>query len=141
MRTALRPILVLVLLFAASFTVSAADSKDIEASPQARVYRASAKAIAAGDVKAYSATLATEANKEMEKVSKDMGKTPKDLMELLQIMQPTDVKLSDLKVDGKKATMAGTGKAETETMYGKIELEEENGQWKVRKQAWSNTKK
>jgi hypothetical protein len=62
-------------------------------------------------------------------------------MELLQIMQPTDVKLSDLKVDGKKATMAGTGKAETETMYGKIELEEENGQWKVRKQAWSNTKK
>ena len=74
-------------------------------------------------------------------MAKEMGKTPKDLMELIQIMQPKDVKLSDLKVDGKKATMAATGKSDSETMYGNIELVDENGQWKVRKQSWSNTKK
>ena len=67
--------------------------------------------------------------------------TPKDMMELMQIMQPKSVKLSDLKVDGKTATMSATGKSENETMYGKVELVDENGQWKVRKQAWSNTKK
>ncbi len=139
MRTALRSVLVLALLLGSSLTASAAD--DIEASPQARVYRASAKAIGAGDVKAYSKTLASEANQEMEKVAREMGKTPKDLMELLQIMQPKDVKLSELEVDGKKATMAATGKSEGETMYGSVELVEENGEWKVRKQKWSNTKK
>jgi len=26
-------------------------------------------------------------------------------------------------------------------MYGSVELVDENGQWKVRKQSWSNTKK
>jgi hypothetical protein len=50
--------------------------------------------------------------------------TPKDVMELVKIMQPADVKLSDL----------------SETMYGNIELQDENGQWKVRRQKWSNTK-
>ena len=91
MRTTLRVSLVLVLL-GSSLALSAADSKDIESSPQAKVYRASDKAIAAGDLKAYSQTLASEANKEMEKMAKEMGKTPKDLMGLLQIMQPKDVK-------------------------------------------------
>ena len=141
MRTTLRSLLVLTLVLGYSLPAFPAAASDIDATPQAKVYRASAKAIEAGDVKAYQATLASEANKEMEKVSKDMGKTPKDMMELLQIMQPKDVKLSDLKVDGKKATMVATGKAEGETMYGNIELTDENGQWKVRKQAWSNTKK
>ena len=138
MRTMLRSLLVLSLVLGGSSLFAA--TSDIEASPQAKAYRASAKAIEAGDIKAYQATLASEAKAEMDKVSKEMGKTPKDLMELIQIMQPKDVKLSDLKVDGKKATMTATGKAETETMYGSIEMEEESGQWKVRRQKWSNTK-
>ena len=37
--------------------------------------------------------------------------------------------------------MAATGKSDNETMYGSVELVDENGQWKVRKQSWSNTKK
>ena len=138
MRTMLRPLLVLSIVLGFSWAAAAAD---IETTPQAKAYRASVKAIDSGDVKAYQATLASEATKEMEKVSKDMGKTPKDLMELMKILQPSDVKLGDLKVDGKKATMSATGKSENETMYGNIELLEENGQWKVRKQSWSNTKK
>jgi hypothetical protein len=70
-----------------------------------------------------------------------MGKTPKDIMELVQIMQPKDVKLSDLKVDGKTATMSAEGKSEGETMYGSLDFVDENGNWKVRRQKWSNTKK
>ena len=141
MRTALRSILVPAILLGSALVAFAADSKDIDATPQGKVYRASEKAIAAGDVKAYQATLASDSVKEMDKVAKDMGKTPKDMMELMQIMQPKTVKLSDLKVDGKTATMSATGKSENETMYGKVELVDEGGQWKVRKQAWSNTKK
>jgi hypothetical protein len=140
MRTTLRSILVISMVLG-SLPALAADSKDVDATPQARVYRASEKAIASGDVKAYQATLASESVKEMEKVSREMGKTPKDLMELVKIMQPVNVKLSDLKVDGKTATMSAEGKSENETMYGTIELADENGQWKVRKQKWSNTKK
>ena len=135
MRTTPRSILLLALVSLVALPAAAADSKDIESSPQAKVYRASAKAITAGDLKAYSQTLASEANKEMEKVAKEMGKTPKDLMELLQIMQPKDVKLSDLKVDGTKATMAATGKSDSETMYGNIELVDENGKLRRRRQA------
>ena len=141
MRTTLRSYLVLAAVLGISLAALAADSKDIDSTPQGKVYRASEKAIASGDVKAYQATLASDAVKEMDKVAKDMGKTPKDMMELMQIMQPKSVKLSDLKVDGKTATMSATGKSENETMYGKVELVDENGQWKVRKQAWSNTKK
>ena len=141
MRSALRSLLVLSLVLGFSWAAFPASAADIEASPQAKAYRASVKAIDSGDVKAYQGTLASEAVKEMEKVSKDMGKTPKDLMELMKILQPSDVKLSDLKVDGKAATMSATGKSDQETMYGSIELLEENGQWKVRKQKWSNTKK
>jgi hypothetical protein len=145
MRKTLRSILVLALVLgsylATPLVARAADSKDVESSPQAKAYRESVKAIAAGDEKAYARTMTSEANKQMETKAKEIGKTPKELMELLKIMQPSDVKLSDLKVDGKNATMAATGKSAGETMYGNIELEDENGQWKVRKQRWSNTKK
>jgi hypothetical protein len=140
MRTTLRSLCALTILLGTSLALPAADSKDIEATPQAKAYRASVKAIDSGDDKAYVKTLASEASQEMEKLAKEMGKTPKDIMELVKIMQPADVKLSDLKVDGKKATMAAMGKSDGETMYGNIELQDENGQWKVRRQKWSNTK-
>ena len=142
MRMTLRTTYTLALALVLGCSIAlAADSKDINATPQGKVYRASEKAIASGDVKAYQATLATDAKNEMDKMAKEMGKTSKDLMELVQIMQPKDVKLSDLTVDGKNATMSAEGKNEGETMYGSIELMDEGGQWKVRKQKWSNTKK
>ena len=141
MRTMLRSILVLAVLLGSSLAAPAADPAEVEASPQAKAYRASEKAIAAGDEKAYAKTLTSEASKQMETKAKELGKTPKELMELLQVMQPTNVELGDLKVDGKKATLTATGKADGETRYGTIELEDENGQWKVRKSKWSNVKK
>ncbi|MEP6993749.1 MAG: hypothetical protein ABI968_04430 [Acidobacteriota bacterium] len=140
MRTTLRSTLALALLLGLSLPAFAVDSKDTEASPQAKVYRASQKAIAAGDADAYAKTMTAEANKQMVAQAKEMGKTPKDLMELMKIMSPADVKLSDLKVNGKKATMTGIGSMDKEQMKGTIELEEEGGQWKIRTQSWTNTK-
>ena len=140
MKTAIRSILTLGLLLGFSLAAAAADSKDVESTPQAKVYRASLKAIADGDYAAYTKCMMSEAVKEIEKQTKEMGKTPKDGMELLKMMAPADVKFTALKVDGKKAVLSATGKQDKEVMYGSIDLEEENGQWKVGKQSWTNTK-
>ncbi len=141
MKVATRSTFVLALLFAVSSLAFAAGAKDLESTPQARVYRASLKAIADGDYAAYTKCMTSEAVQEIEKQTKELGKTPKDGMELLKAMAPSDVKFTNLKVDGKKAVLSATGKQDTETMYGSIDVAEENGQWKVGRQSWSNEKK
>jgi hypothetical protein len=140
MKTAIRSILALGLLLGLSVAAAAADSKDVESTPQAKVYRASLKAVADGDYPAYTKCMTSEAVKAIEAQTKELGKTPKDGMELMKMMAPSDIKLTVLKVDGKKAVLSATGKQDKETMYGSIDLEEENGQWKVGKQSWTNTK-
>ena len=140
MRTAIRSILALGLLLGFTLPAAAADSKDIESTPQAKVYRASLKAVADGDYPAYTKCMTSEAVKAIEAQTKELGKTPKDGMELMKMMAPSDIKLTVLKVDGKKAVLSATGKQDKETMYGSIDLEEENGQWKVGKQSWTNKK-
>ena len=137
MRTALRSILALGLLAGLALPAIAAD---VESSPQAKVYRASLKAIQDGNYEAYKKCMTSAAVKEIEAQTKEMGKTPKDGMEMMNMMAPTDVKLTDLKVDGKKAVLTATGKQDKETMYGSVNLEEENGAWKVGKQSWTNKK-
>ena len=139
MRTTTRAILAVGLLIGLSLPTLAADAKNLEDTPQAKVYRASLKAIAAGDYTAYTKCMTSEAVKEIEKQTKEMGKTPKDGMELMKMMAPSDVKFTDLKVDGKKAVLSATGKQDKETVYGTINLQDENG-WKVGKQAWTNKK-
>jgi ketosteroid isomerase-like protein len=141
MRTTLRSLsTALALLLGLTLPAFAAGSKDVESTPQAKVYRASLKAIADGDYPAYTKCMTSEAVKEIEKQTKEMGKTPKDGMELMKMMAPSDVKLTDLKVDGKKAVLTATGKQDKEDVFGSIDLLEENGQWKVGKQSWTNKK-
>ena len=141
MRTTLRSLTTaLALLLGLTLAAFAAGSKDVESTPQAKVYRASLKAIADGDYAAYTKCMTSEAVKEIEKQTKEMGKTPKDGMELMKMMAPSDVKLTDLKVDGKKAVLTATGKQDKEDVFGSIDLQEENGQWKVGKQSWTNKK-
>jgi hypothetical protein len=137
MRTAIRSILAVGLLLGLALPAIAAD---VEASPQAKVYRASLKAIQDGNYEAYKKCMTSAAVKEIEAQTKEMGKTPKDGMEMMKVMAPSDVKLTDLKVDGKKAVLTATGKQDKETMYGSVNLEEENGAWKVGKQSWTNKK-
>lgn len=133
-------ILVLAVFGFALAARGADDAKNIEATPQAKAYRALLKAVDSGDPEAYKKAMVSAAAKDMDKQAKEMGKTNKDMMGLLKMMAPTDIKLTSLKVDGKKATMTATGKMDGEMNKGTIQLEQEGDQWKVGKQSWTNAK-
>ena len=121
--------------------VSAAGKpKDLEATPQVKAYRALEKTVAAGDYEAYKKNMAAESAKSMDAQMKEMNMEPKQAMEFLKAMSATDLKFTSLKVDGKKATLLATGKSGGEMNYGTIDLVEEDGQWKVVKQSWTNKK-
>jgi hypothetical protein len=129
---------VAVLLCASAFAASR--SKDLEKTPQVKAYRALLKTIDAGDYEAYKKHMAAESAKGMDQQMKDAGMDPKKGMEFLKAMSPTDLKFTSLKVDGKKATLLATGKVGGELNYGTIEMAEEDGDWKVVQQSWTNKK-
>ena len=139
MRKVTRALLGLALGLAVSLPALAA-GKDLEGTPQAKVYRANGKAVAAGDFEAYKKTMSADSLKMMDAQAKELKKTPKELMEFVKMMSPTDIKLTDLKVDGKKATLSMTGKSDGAMMKGSADMVEEGGQWKIAKQEWSNAK-
>jgi hypothetical protein len=133
----------LALLFLALLCVPApagGGSKDLEATPQGKAYRALLKTVETGDYEGYKKAMVAEAAKTIDEQTKEMGMTPKKAMEFMKALAPTDVKLTDLKVDGKKATLSATGKSGGETNWGTIELAEEDGVWKVGQQSWTNKK-
>jgi hypothetical protein len=119
--------------------VGAAD-KDLSKTPQAKIHEAQLKALRAGDYEGYRKTMTRAANEGIDKEIKESGMEPKKAMEFLKEMAPSDVKYTDLKVDGEKATLKATGKSMDEVNYGTIELEEEDGQWKIGQQSWTNKK-
>ena len=141
MRISRRILVLSAVLLAWTFsTARAADTKNVEDTPQAKAYKALLKAVAAGDFEGYKKGMTKEASAGIDKQIKDSGMDPKKGMEFLKMMSPTDLKLTALKVDGKKATMNATGKVGGEVNKGTIDLEEESGQWKVAKQSWTNAK-
>ncbi len=125
------------LLAVVAISVRAAD---LESTPQGKAFRAQEKAVKAGDYEAYKKTMTKASAAAMEKQTKEMGKGPKAVMEMMQMMQATDTKLTSLKVDKSKATLMATGMAMGEMNKGTIDLEQEDGQWKIAKQSWSNAK-
>jgi hypothetical protein len=132
----------LALLFVALVCVPtwAGGGKDLEATPQGKAYHALLKTVETGDYDGYKRAMVAEAAADIDKQTKELGMTPKKAMEFLKALAPSDVKLTDLKVDGKKATLSATGKSGGETNWGTIELAEEHGVWKVGKQSWTNKK-
>ena len=139
MRIVVRTNLVLLLIALAAAPALAA-GKDLEATPQAKAYRALLKTVAAGDYEGYKKAMTAESAKGMDAQVKEMKMQPKQAMMFLKTMAPTDIKLTDLKVTGKKAVLSATGKSGGETNYGSIDMAEESGQWKVVQQSWSNKK-
>jgi len=139
MRTLARTSLsVLAAAFLCASAFAAGASKDLEKTPQVKAYRALLKTVDAGDYEAYKKLMAAESAKGMDQQMKDAGMDPKKGMEFLKAMEPTELKITSLKVDGKKATLAATGKVGGELNYGTIEMAEEDGQWKVVQQSWTN---
>jgi hypothetical protein len=140
MRIATRLSLLLGLCAFAFSSVLAADTKDLKSTPQAKAYDAVLKAVNAGDFEAYKKAMTKESGKKMDQQIKETKMDPKKGMEFLKAMAPTDLKYTNLKVDGKKATLQATGKVGGEVNKGTIELEQEDGQWKVANQSWTNAK-
>lgn len=118
--------------------LAAGGDKDVEGSPQAAAYHASLKAVAAGDYDAYKKTLTAATVKMMEEQTK--GKSSKEVMAFVKSMSPTDVKMTSVKVEGKKATLMLNAKMDGQPMSGAIAMEEEGGQWKVGQQNWGAAK-
>ena len=130
-----------VALLTLAITVPARAAQDATSSPQAKAYQGLLKAVAAGDYVAYKKCMTKAANEGIEKQTKEMNLDPKKVMGMLQAMTPTDIKYTGVKVDGKKAVLDATGKVGGEANWGTINLEEEDGQWKIGQQSWTNTKK
>ena len=141
MRTATRWILTLGLVLALPAAARAAGSgKSFEDTPQAKAYRAQVKAIQAGDYDAYRKTMTKASLAQMDQQTKEMGMDKKKVMEMMKALLPTDLKVTDVKVDKNKATLMATGMMDKEVNKGTIEMEQEDGQWKVGKQSWTNAK-
>ena len=130
----------IVALGASASAWAAEQTKDLEATPQAKTYRAQEKAVKAGDYEAYKKTMTKASVAGMEKQTKEMNMDPKKAMEFMKAMLPTDLKFTSLSVDKNKATMMATGKSSGEVEKGTIEFEQEDGQWKIVKQSWTNAK-
>jgi hypothetical protein len=137
--------LTLAALFVAAALPAAAgeppkDAGDAAKSPQAKVYLAWVKAVKAADLEAWKKVVPAEASQQIEAQAKEMKKTPKDVLEFLGVMSPDESKITGLTVDGSKATLSVTGKTkgEPKPSYGKVEMIQEGGAWKVGKQSWSD---
>ena len=118
----------------------AADSKNIEGTPQAKAYRALLKAIDAGDYDGMKKCMTKESAAGIENQTREMNLDVKKGMELMKVMTPKDQKLTSLKVEGKKATLEATGSFGKEVNKGTVALEQEDGQWKVVNQSWTSTR-
>jgi hypothetical protein len=128
------------LALAFSVSASAAGKEDLSKTPQAKVHQAMLKAVAAGDYEAYKKCMTRAAVEGIEKESKEGGLDPKKAMGILKEMTPKDLAYTNLKVDGKKATLEATGQVFGEPNKGTIDLEQENGEWKISRQSWTNKK-
>lgn len=140
MQTLRRIGVALIVLTAVSVAGLAVMPVDLEKTPQAKAYRAQLKAAAAGDYEGFKKATMAEGVQMMEKQMKEMGKAPKDSMQLVTMLTPKDIRFTDLKVDGKKATLTATGKTDGQAQKGTIQLAEEGGQWKVGRGEWADAK-
>jgi hypothetical protein len=139
-----RPIFLGAVLLLATAILSAATparaAGDAAKSEQAKVYAAWVKAVKAGDLAAWKKLVPAEASQQMEAQAKEMKKTPKEILEFLGAMSPDESTITGLKVDGTKAMLSVTGKTkgEPKPSYGKVELIQEGGAWKVGRQSWTD---
>jgi hypothetical protein len=127
-------------LVAGAVALAADQTKNLESTPQVKTYRQQEKAIQAGDYEAYKKTMTKASVEGMEKQTKEMKMDSKKTMEFMKMMLPTDLKFTSLKVDKNKATLMATGMQDKEVNKGTIEFEQEDGQWKIVKQSWTNAK-
>ena len=117
-----------------------AAEKSFESTPQVKAYRVQMKAVAAGDFDGYKKTMTKESARKIDEQMKESKLDPKKGMEILKAMAPTDLKIAAVKIDGSKATVEATGTVMGEANKGTVEMQLEDGAWKVANQSWTNAK-
>ncbi len=96
----------------------------------AKAYAAFSKAVAAGDMAAIRRGAAAERAKQMD------APEFKEMLPMIQAMQPKNVKITGGSMDGNTATLLATAKDGKETSTGTITMVREGGAWKVEKESW-----
>jgi hypothetical protein len=61
----------------------------------------------------------------------------KELLELIQLMMPKDIKITGAKVEGEKVVLTATGVDEGAVANGTITMAREDGRWKVAREQWN----
>jgi hypothetical protein len=95
-----------------------------------KAYAAFSKAVAAGDLAGIRRGASAERAKQMD------APEFKEMLPMIQAMQPKNVKITGGSVDGDSATLLATAKDGKETSTGTITLVREGGAWKVEKESW-----
>ena len=98
----------------------------------AKAYAAFSKAVAAGDMAGIRRGVAAERAKQMD------APEFKEMLPMIQAMQPKNVKITGGSVDGDTATLLATAKDGKETSTGTITMVREGGAWKVEKESWKS---
>ncbi|HKB72475.1 MAG TPA: hypothetical protein VKH46_16710 [Thermoanaerobaculia bacterium] len=116
------------------------DPKKLESTPQAKAYLAQLAAVQAGDWGAYEKASTKKAFLTDEKLMKATKKTPKAMLTVISHMAPKEVTFTSLEVEGNKATLTASGMLDGAMNKGTIRILQEDGQWKVDGQSWSDAK-
>jgi hypothetical protein len=98
----------------------------------AKAYRAYLKTIQGGNLAQIRGAVSSERSKQVS--DKDM----KEMIPMLQLMAPKNLKISGGAVDGEHATLLATSQDGSETMHGTITMLKEGGGWKVEQESWKN---
>lgn len=116
---------------AKSVKTGGADQAAADKSPEAAVYRAMQKAIAAEDLTALKRTMDSKRVKQIEE-----DPNAKKMIALIKMMSPTDVKFLKLSETGDTAILAMSGAVDGKPQSGYVKFTKEGGAWKVSEESW-----
>jgi hypothetical protein len=105
-----------------------------EKSPQAKAYRAYEKSLRAGDLAAIKKGLSAERAKQMDAEPK-----AKEMIGLVQMMMPKEIKILDVKPEGASAAtllVSGPSAMDGKPTSGEVKMKLEGGAWKVDTESW-----
>jgi len=98
----------------------------------AKAYRAYLKTIQGGNMAQIRAAVTAERSKQVS------DKEMKEMIPMLQLMAPKNLKITGGAVDGNHATLLATSQDGSDVMQGTITMAKEGGAWKVEQESWKN---
>ena len=122
------------LLAAAGCSKTITDPQEIEKSPQAKAYRAYVKAIQDGNWLDLMRGVTSEISQRLQMI----GGSEQHLAMFREGLA-SDIRFTKLRVEGSKAVLSATGKAQGAPAKCDIQLRREGRLWRVEKDEWQPT--